>query len=243
MTDLMKAPAKAHSSSQLWNTMPGWGIIANLLPPEIIAARRVRVLRKLVVAALALVVLLAIGGYGYAFWQARSASSDLRAAQDQTAQFQAQQRKYSGVVQLQAESAQIKSQLGGLLSTDVDLPKLATAIMQRSPAPRDITKVDVEVAVASAQPATSGADSSAVLDTSGHAHIGTITVTGVVHSMDDVATYVTRLSRLSGIVEVFPSNQQITNKLVTYSIDMTMTDQLFSNRFAAATTTAATGGN
>jgi len=243
MTDTMKPPVRAHTT-QLWNSMPGWGIVANLLPPEVLAARRVRVLRKLVVAALAVVVLLGAGGYGYAFWQARSAKSDLHAAQDQTTQLQLQQRKYGAVVQLQNQAAQIKSQLGGLLSADVNVPKLATAIMALSPAKSSLTKLDVEVTTASAQPASSNADSSGVLDTSGHQHIGTITVTGTVHSIDDVATYVTRLSGLPGIVEVFPASQQNDGKLVTYSIEMTMTDQLYSNRFAAATSAAATtGGN
>lgn len=242
MTDTMKPPVRAHTT-QLWNTMPGWGIVANLLPPEILAARRVRVLRKLVVAALALVLLLGAGGYGYAYWRARSAQSDLHAAQDRTAQLQAQQSKYSGVVQLQDETALIKSQLGGLLTTDVNVPRLATAVMALNPSPSGLTALDVEVSVASAQSGTSGDASSGVLDTSGHQHIGTITVTGTVHTLADVATYVTRLSRLPGIVEVFPANQQNDGKLVTYSIEMTMTDQLFTNRYAAAMTTAVTGGN
>jgi len=242
MTDTMKPPVRPHTT-QLWNTMPGWGIVANLLPPEVLAARRVRVLRKLVVAALIVVAVLGAGGYGYAFWQARSAKSDLHAAQNQTTQLEAQQQKYSGVVQLQTEAAQIKSQLGSLLTTDVDVPKLATDVMAMSPSPAGLTKLDVEVTTASAQPA-SNADSSGLLDTSGRQHIGTIEVTGVVHSIDDVATYVTRLSRLPGIVEVFPSSQQVNGKLVTYTIDMTMTDQLYSNRYAAATPAAATtGGN
>lgn len=242
MTDTMKSPVKA-PQNQLWSTMPGWGIVADLLPPEVLAARRVRVLRKLVVAGLAVVLLLGVGGYGYAYWKGRSAASDLRAAQDRTAQLQSEQSKYGGVVQLQNEAAEIKSQLGGLLATDVDLPKLATSIEALSPSPAGITKLDVEVAGASAQAGTSSADSSAVLDTSGHLHIGTVTVTGTVRSIDRVATYVTRLSRLPGIVEVFPSNQQNDGKLVTYSIEMTMTDQLYSNRYAAAATTAVTGGN
>lgn len=243
MTDTMKPPVRAAHSAQLWSTMPGWGIVANLLPPEVLAARRVRVLRKLVVAALVVVALLGAGGYGYAFWQARSATSDLHAAQNGTAQLQAQQQKYGSVVQVQAETTQIKGQLGGLLGTDVNLPKLTTAVIRLSPAKSILTTVDVAVSTASAQPASVSVEGSGVLDTSGHQHIGTITVTGTVHSIDDVAAYVTRLSQLPGIVEVFPSNQQNDGKLVTFTIQMTMTDQLYSNRYAAVTTATTTGGN
>ena len=32
---------------QLWSAMPGWGIAADLTPPEIINARQLKLLRKL----------------------------------------------------------------------------------------------------------------------------------------------------------------------------------------------------
>ena len=46
--------------------MPGWGIVADLTPPELIAARGLRVLRKRIVAALVVIVLLCAGGYVWA---------------------------------------------------------------------------------------------------------------------------------------------------------------------------------
>ena len=42
--------AIATSGQQLWSTMPGWGIVADLTPPELIASRRLRLLRKLLIA-------------------------------------------------------------------------------------------------------------------------------------------------------------------------------------------------
>src|SRR6476659_3478522 len=113
--------ATATQPKQLWATMPGWGITANLLPPEIIAARRVRVVRKAVVAAIIAVVLLGAGGYTYAYLQNRNASDGLATQQNRTTELQSQQRKYDEVVRISGDVTQIKSVLAGLLTQDVDL--------------------------------------------------------------------------------------------------------------------------
>ncbi len=36
----------------LWNSTPGWGIAANLIPPELINARKLKVLRKFMAAGI-----------------------------------------------------------------------------------------------------------------------------------------------------------------------------------------------
>ena len=45
---------------QIWNTMPGWGIVADLTPPELIATRRLRLLRKLLAAGLSVLLVLLV---------------------------------------------------------------------------------------------------------------------------------------------------------------------------------------
>ncbi|HET6878335.1 MAG TPA: hypothetical protein VFH38_12455 [Jatrophihabitans sp.] len=227
-----------NSSTQLWSTMPGWGIVADLLPPEVVAARRVRGIRKVVAYVVLAIVLLAGAGYGYAYWQVHKASTALTAAQAQTATLAAEQQKYDVVVQVQGETQHVQSELGTLLTGDVDLSHLVAAVVQRSPVPSGITSIQVTLTgAAGAAAAPTGADA---LDMSGHQHIGTITLSGVARTLDQVAAYVTQLSQLPGVVTVFPTSQADDGKQVTYSLQLTLTDQLLTQTSTTSTTTTTT---
>src|SRR4051794_7261014 len=90
------------SPSQIWNSMPGWGIVADLTPSELIVARRIKTIQKLIVAGLALILILLGGLFGYALLHSHTASSDLAVEQDRSQVLIAGQSKYSGVTQVQA---------------------------------------------------------------------------------------------------------------------------------------------
>lgn len=234
----------APSSSQLWSSMPGWGIVVNLLPPEVLAARRVRVIRKLIISGVGVILLLAALAYGYAYWQVHTASNQLAAADAETAQLQKSQLKYSPVLALQAETSHVKDELAGLTAGDVDLPTLVAKVIALSPNPNQLTKVDVEVtAAAPASSAVSSTSGTGSLDTSGRRHIGTVTITGAAASIAQVSRYVHRLDHLPGVVEVFPVSAQANGRQLEYTIEMTMTDQLLSGGSAALTGLATAGGN
>ena len=63
------------SPTQVWNTMPGWGIVADLTPPELIASRRLAVIRKALLSGLIFLTVLLLCGYGYAYRTKHVASS------------------------------------------------------------------------------------------------------------------------------------------------------------------------
>ncbi|HEX4728514.1 MAG TPA: hypothetical protein VH298_12000, partial [Jatrophihabitans sp.] len=86
---------------ELWSTMPGWGIVANLIPPELLQARRVRALQKLVVLVLVLLLLVAGAGYGYSMLRGRQAARELSVEQNRTSQLLAEQNRYRGVTEIQ----------------------------------------------------------------------------------------------------------------------------------------------
>ena len=48
--------------AQLWSTMPGWGIAADLTPPELINSRALKTLRKWLGAGLVVLLLACIAG-------------------------------------------------------------------------------------------------------------------------------------------------------------------------------------
>ena len=229
----------APPASQLWSTMHGWGITANLLPPELIAARRLKAVRKLIAAALVLVVVLAAGGYGYGMYQQSGVEAALSSEQARTSQLLAQQQKYQEVVTLTGSIAQIKGQLATLMTGDVDVANLLSVIAARQPHGGSITQLQATLVSDPTQPSTDGGAS--VFDNSGHTHIGTMSIAGTAPSMTGVAAFVNQLSATPGIVGVFPSSQTGSGRSVQYTIQLTLTDELLTHRFDMLTTTP-TGG-
>jgi hypothetical protein len=239
----MTAPA-VPQHAELWRTMPGWGITANLLPPEIVSARRARVLRKIVIFVLVGLLLIGAAAYGYAYKQNSDAGSDLAAAQSQTAQLHLEQHKYGEVVQITGDVAQVASRLSTLLATDVDFPKLLGELVDKAPRGGSITQLGVTM---QGGPTVSGQTTtttqpSVVLDPTGRTPVGMVTITGTARSMPDVAAYVNALARVPGVVAVYPSSQQFDGTTLTYSLGLTLTDQVYSHRFDS-TSTVPTGGN
>lgn len=236
MTAVLDKPQK-RGSQELWASMPGWGITVNLLPPEVLAGRRVRTLRKVTAIVLLVVVLLSIAAYAWEFWQTHQAAAQLASAQATTAQLDSQQAKYAPVVAVEADSAHVKQELQTVKVGDVDLAPLVRHIVSVNPNPNGVTKLALDVTAAAVQSGSSVAASgtSGTLDTSGRTHIGDITVTGNVRTVNEVAAYVNRLSVIPGIVEVIPTSQQVGTAGMDYSITMTMTDQLLATGPSAAT--------
>jgi Tfp pilus assembly protein PilN len=230
--------------TELWRTMPGWGITANLLPPEIVAARRARVLRKIVIFVLAGVVLLGAAGYFLAYKQKQDASSDLAAAEAQTAQLHVQQHKYDEVVQITGEVAQVKSKISTLFTTDVDFPQLLNELVAQAPKSGGITQLAVALQggpTVSGQ-ATSSSQPTVALDPSGQVPVGNVTITGTARSMSDVAAYVNALAHVPGVIYVYPTSQQTDAGTVTYALALTLTDAVYSHHYDLPTVLS-TGGN
>lgn len=73
----------------------------SLLPPEVQAARRSRVLRRALGIAVVAVAVIVVGGMAAASWQAMQVQSALSAAQDRTTQLLNEQTRYVEVRQVQ----------------------------------------------------------------------------------------------------------------------------------------------
>jgi Tfp pilus assembly protein PilO len=239
----MTATATLSSPKELWSSMPGWGIVADLLPPEILAARRVRVLRKRIITALVAVAVLCVAGYGYAFWQAHKASAALESEQAVTAQLQQQQRRYAEVVKIQGSITAVGKQVGTLLANDVDFATLMDSIIRQLPAGVILSQMSVTLDAVTAKSTTGGvAVGGGALDTSGRKHIGSILLTGQASDLAQVAAYVDKLTATPGLVGVFPTSQQVTGKAVQFSLQVVPTDQLLSHRYDPTNTATNTGG-
>ena len=226
---------------ELWSTMPGWGVVANLIPPEVLQARRVRAVRKLVAYALCVVVLIAAVGYGFAWYRSRQASEALAAEQSRTSQLLAQQRRYADVTLLQGSVASVRTQLSQLLASDVDVPALMAAILLQLPPGSSVSQLAVTMSAPGAGNTTATpATGSAALDTSGRQHIGLISITGQARTVSDVSTLVDRLSALPGFIDPYPTSNTTNDKGALFTVQFSINDRLYSHRYDVA---AKTGGN
>jgi hypothetical protein len=226
---------------ELWSTMPGWGIVANLIPPEVLQARRVRAVRKLVAYGLCVLILIAGAGYGFAWYRSQQAADALAAEQSRTSQLMAQQRRYADVTLLQGSVASVRSQLSELLVSDVDVSALMTAILLQLPPGASVTQLAVTMShpagsTSTATPTTG----SGALDTSGRPHIGLISITGQARKVSDVSALVDRLSALPGFIDPYPTSNTTNDKGALFTVQFSINDRLFSHRYDVATKT---GGN
>ncbi|HTZ43034.1 MAG TPA: hypothetical protein VMB79_04170 [Jatrophihabitans sp.] len=220
------------SPSQIWSSMPGWGIVADLTPSELIVTRRIKVIQKLSISALVLLVILLGGLFGYAWLQARSASSDLQMEQARSQALIAQQGKYSGATRVQASIDGIDARLSQLMTADVDLATTVGKVRGLLPAKMTLTSLNVSISKAGAASATGQNSSTGTsLDTSGHQAIGTIQLTGTSSSLTDLAQYVLALKSLPGVTNVLPTSNSASGKTVTYALNLSLTDQLLSHHY------------
>lgn len=231
MTTLLAEPG----ADNLWASMPGWGIVADLTPPELVAARSLRVLRKQLGAALVLVVLLCAAGYVWAGQRTSAAEDQLATSQATTARLNAQNAKYSNVTQVQSATTSITGQIATLMASDVDVAGFVGRVRAAAPAGTTFTAFGVNLTSAAA-PTTPIVGTSPI--------IGTLSLSGTSRRMVDVASYVTALSSVAGVVNVVPATNSATNSSgpATWSITAQLTEELYTHRFKAASSTGTTAG-
>ena len=221
---------------RLWVMAAGWGIAADLIPPEVVAARRLKVLRRRIAIALTVLAVLVAVGYGLAVMENFTARDRTAAEQARTVPLQAEQRRYGDVTQTQAKLTLSRTQVAGLMASDVDVSAFLTRLDTPLPATMSITTLTVNLLQATvAAPAAAGAGG---LDTSGRAPIGSVVVGGTATTFDDVAHYVDALAATPGVANVVPTSSQADETGVQYSLTFSLTDTLLSKRFDLTTKAA-----
>lgn len=225
--------------AQLWNTMPGWGIAADLTPPELVDSRQLKLLRRLIAIAVSVVVVLCGAGYGLALMKHSSASSAMDRANTRTAQLQRDLGKYAGITQIKGNIAQVTAKVATLMKGDVAFDTLLAEIDSALPNTMAIKQLTVTLVTAGAVAAGAGSASSGVQ--TGQTRIGTVTLTGSGRTLDDLSTYVEHLALIPGVINVLPTTNMAnaTGTGTDFSLTFDLTDKLYSHRFDVATT----GGN
>lgn len=218
----------------LWSAMPGWGIAADLIPPELINARRLKVLRRLMAVGVVLLLIGCGAGYYLAARENLSAASDLGAIQDQTLELQKEGRGYADVVAIQGSVNQVRAQIAQVMKGDVDLVALIGAIQTNLPTTMTISQESITISTSAV---AGGTATGAGLDTSGLPRIGTISLNGTGQTLDDLSEYVDRLRTIAGLVDIIPlSNISSVDGVGTqYAITIGLTNLLLSHRYDIGT--------
>ncbi len=225
----MTAVLERSDSPSQWGSMPGWSIVADMTPPELINLRWLAVLRRRILAVLVLVAVLCGAAYFYAWSRNDAANADAAAASDETFSLMHASSSYAGITRIESTVSAINTQIAGVMTSDIDLAHVIAAIRQALPASMTIQSLSVTI-----NPGTTTA--AAGLDASGHAQIGTVSIGGGGRSLDDLPTFVERLTMIPGFINVLPSSNQVLGKVASFSLTAQLTDQLYSHRFDASKT-------
>ncbi len=212
----------------LWTAMPGWGIAADLTPPEVVRARRVAVLRRWVAVALAGVLLACGAGYVLAARERAAADAELALVTDRTTQLQAVGRSYSDVVAIQNWVTRTQSRIATTMQADVDLVALIGQLQGSLPATMTISQQSITISPSGVAGAASA------LDQSGSARIGTVTMNGTGQTLNDLSDYIDRLQAVPGLVDVMPLANAVSGDGTTgtqFSLTLGLTDAVLSNRY------------
>jgi hypothetical protein len=213
-------------------------ISANLLPGEIVAARRARRARGVVLVALLAVVALLAGWFLYANHQVTLANNDLNDVTSQVTLLQRGQGKYREVVDTQSQTSTISKQLKKLLGNDLPWATLLNTLRDTGTS----SGVTVAGVIGTLDTTTTSAATGATTlpSASGVTTIGTLTVTGTGPDKPSVAKYVDSLGKLTTVANPYLTTATQAHDNVTFSITLNITAKALCGRFT--TECKSTGG-
>lgn len=203
----------------------------NLLPPEVRAARGLRVLKRWLGVSLVLTVVLCLGGFAFGLLSAGTAAAELVVAQENTARIQAEQLKYAEVPQVLGalDTARSARELG--MSTEVQWKGYLDAIAAVLPADVSVESYTVTGATPMTAPALAA-------DPLQGPSVGQVQFTGRTATLPDTAAWLDALDSIPGFADAWVSAAAVTATETTtyYTVEATVqfTDAAYAQRFAAA---------
>jgi len=203
----------------------------NLLPPEIAETRRARKLQAGMGAAVALSVVAVGAGYVMAHSSASHAKSDLASAKDQTTSLQQKVAQYAGDETLRTQLTGEQTMLSTAMASEVQWSHYLNDLTLRIPDNVWVTQMTVQQGgTAASSTAQSPSSPSAVA-----AGIGTVSVTGVAFTHDDVATWLDSLAKEKGYANAYFSNSTESfigaRRVVNFTSSTTVTSDALSGRY------------
>jgi hypothetical protein len=213
-------------------------ISANLLPEEVVAARRARRTRGWVFVVVAIVAVLCASWFALALHEKHDAQEELNAANATVADLRNAQKQFDETLKVQADTKLLNEQLRVVMGNDLDWAALL-ATLRNAGAPSHITVdgVNGQLNVAKETEATTNLLPGSATDT-----VGTLVVTGGGPDKKAVAAYVDALGKQSVVTNPFVTSvASDTSGGVTFSLRLDIKRTALCGRFTTACKTS--GGN
>jgi hypothetical protein len=206
----------------------------HLLPREVVARKKAKLLRRRMLFGSAIVVVIVVGAYGLVTVNLTSAQSQLQAAQATTTQILAQKAKYGAVTKVNADIASIQSAQKTTTVQEIQWAPLVAELQATLPAGGSITAViaSIDSPFGSATPGTpSSTPGSAPFE---KAHISTVQLT-VSMPQGAIPGWLNLLASIKGVADVTPNSvNQSTDSVGKYTVLVTvhLDTKAVSGRFA-----------
>jgi hypothetical protein len=199
-------------------------VAANLLPDEVVHARRTRAVRRAVIFAMVPVLAVLAGAYGLATVRISLAERDLARAEKDTTFLQGQEQSYSEVTRTRAKSAQIVRQLHTLFADDIAFAKLFRPL-------QDVAPDGIKLTDLSASKTTGKGGTYQLPGAPGVQVVGRLTVAGSAPSKAVVASYVDALLKVHGVANPLLTNIATTDNGVQFSVQADITAAAVGGRY------------
>jgi len=217
-------------------------ISANMLPLEILEARRSRTVRRWVLSGLSAFVVLLGAWYVLANYQTSKAQDELTNAESQAQVLTREQHAYADVVSTQAQSHAIEAQLSALFAGDLRWGPLLGQV--QAAAPNGVTIMDVAgVVTQPGQPGSAAGTGPAGGAAAGDPNrVGTLTITGVGPSKAAVAAYVDALGQVPGLANAYMDSATDQGKTVQFAVRVDLVKSALGSRYASKNGKGSGGG-
>jgi Tfp pilus assembly protein PilN len=203
----------------------------NLLPPEIAAAQRLRVVQAGLGAGVLAAVVVVGGLFVVATGQQHSAQTDLDTAKATGTSLQAEQAKYADVPKVYAEVEARQAQLSQAMGQEIRWSYFLNDLSLRTPAKVWLTNVTVTENV-------DGATTAPAAPTGwGTPGIGTVTFQGKGFTHNDVASWLRALGQQPGLADPYFTQSvqegEGDQSSVNFNSQAVITDKALSGRYTS----------
>ncbi|HEY3547413.1 MAG TPA: hypothetical protein VGK17_15175 [Propionicimonas sp.] len=201
----------------------------NLLPPEVRAARGLKVVKRVLALALVGVLILIGGVYALSLLQRTAAENELADAQRETKQLQAQEDKYAEVPAVRTALDTTKHAREFAMSTEVQWSGYLAAITAVLPPDASVETFTLAGATPMALPELAASPLQAP-------SVGTLSFTGRTATVPDTAAWIDALNSVPGFSDAWVSSAVVEgedgNTYYTVLSTVQVTDQAYDHRFA-----------
>lgn len=224
----------ARTSAPIEGLVLGGEPRVHLIPPAVLARKQGKSLRRRLGLAVVGVIVLVAVGLGLATLSTAASQNSLLAAQQQTTSILQEQAKYGIVTKVQADASAIKSSQKLVTAQEILWTPFYRNFQKTLPSDGAINNItaNLDSPLSGTSTATSSSDSSNPLAPPTGAHVAT--VTGVVTmAQSEISNWLNTLTKLTGFVDATPTSVTVNSNGPGYAVAFTMhiNSDALANRF------------